>query len=115
TAGPAMAKLIIGCGYLGWRVARLWQAGGERVFAVTRSAERAASLAADGLVPIVADVTDATQLALPQDIETVLWAVGHSKAPTAGQGSSIHDVYVGGLANALRALPQTVGRFLYIS
>jgi nucleoside-diphosphate-sugar epimerase len=110
-----MAKLIIGCGYLGLRVARLWQADGERVFAVTRSAERAASLAAEGLVPTVADVSDSTQLPLPQDIETVLWAVGYSKAPTGGQGSSIHNVYVGGLANSLRALPQTVGRFFYIS
>jgi uncharacterized protein YbjT (DUF2867 family) len=41
-----MAKLILGCGYLGRRVARLWLAAGEEVYAVTRSAERAELLAA---------------------------------------------------------------------
>jgi len=125
-----MAKLIFGCGYLGWRVARLWQASGEQVFAVTRSAERVARLAAEGLIPIVADVTDLSQLTLPQDIETVLWAVGydrlslspvvHDRSAASGRvgeatAPSISDVYVRGLANSLRALPQTVGRFLYIS
>jgi len=46
---PPMAKLIFGCGYLGLRVAQLWRAVGHAVFAVTRSNERAAKLAAAGV------------------------------------------------------------------
>ncbi len=34
-----MDKLIIGCGYLGKRVAALWHAQGQRVFATTRRAD----------------------------------------------------------------------------
>ena len=52
---------------------------------------------------------------LPPEVGTVLWAVGYSKAPTSGRGVRIHDVYVGGLANLLRALPPAVERFIYIS
>ena len=106
-----MAKLIFGCGYLGLRVARLWQAGGDKVYAVTRSTQRAETLAGVGLVPIVADVTAPSQVEVPQEVRTVLWSVGYSKAP----GHSIHDVYVGGLANVLRVLPPNIGRLIYIS
>jgi Trk K+ transport system NAD-binding subunit len=37
----ATRKLIVGCGYLGRRVARRWVAQGEAVFALTRSQDRA--------------------------------------------------------------------------
>jgi nucleoside-diphosphate-sugar epimerase len=106
-----MAKLIFGCGYLGRRVAGLWRAKGATVFAVTRSAARAADLAASGIEPLVADLTMASQLKIPQDVRTVLFAVGFDRSGTA----SIDDVYVGGLARALESLPETVERFLYIS
>ena len=36
-------KLIIGCGYLGRRIAALWRAQNHRVFATTRSAARPTS------------------------------------------------------------------------
>jgi nucleoside-diphosphate-sugar epimerase len=106
-----MAKLILGCGYLGTRVAALWRAAGHEVFAVTRSAQRAASLASAGLKPIVADVAASAQLPIPQGVRTVLFAIGYDR--TSGQ--SIHDVYVGGLSRALSALPETVEKFIYIS
>jgi nucleoside-diphosphate-sugar epimerase len=144
-----MAKVIFGCGYLGLRVARLWIARGKQVHAVTRSGERARLLAAEGLIPIVADIAAGGNISLPPDIETVLWAVGYSKAPTSGRGdrrveipssldlkdesptappntlttgqgierkgSSLHDVYVGGLQTALHWLPSSVNHFIYIS
>ena len=31
---PARTRLVVGCGYLGSRVARRWIAAGDRVFAV---------------------------------------------------------------------------------
>jgi nucleoside-diphosphate-sugar epimerase len=106
-----MAKLIFGCGYLGSRVAKLWQAAGESVYAVTRTEERAEQLAAAGLQPIVGDWMANSQLRLPQGVRTVLLAVGFDRRG----GQSIHDVFVGGLARAIDLMPESVDRFLYIS
>jgi nucleoside-diphosphate-sugar epimerase len=106
-----MAKLIFGCGYLGRRVARLWRAGGEAVYAVTRSAARAAELAAAGLYPIIADVAGTGPLDLPGDVQSVLFAVGYERSG----GRPIHDVYAGGVARAIERLPASIERFIYIS
>ena len=106
-----MAKLIFGCGYLGRRVARLWKDHGETVYAVTRSPARSRELAAEGLEPIVADLTTATEIALPQGVRTILFAVGYDRQ----SGATIHDVYRGGLARAMDWMPDAVDRFLYIS
>jgi nucleoside-diphosphate-sugar epimerase len=106
-----MAKLIFGCGYLGLRVARLWIAAGEKVFAVTRSADRAAELAKAGIEPIVGNLLEDRQIKLPQGVQTVLFAVGMDRSST----QRIQDVYVGGLQSALAWTPPAVERFLYIS
>ncbi|MEX2173376.1 MAG: NAD-dependent epimerase/dehydratase family protein [Pirellulaceae bacterium] len=117
-----MAKLIFGCGYLGRRVGRLWLAGGDDVFVVTRSPNRAEQLAAEGFQPLVADITSDTftadtlaagesPLSLPKSIKTVLFAVGYDR----GGSGSIHDVYVGGLGRVLVQLPPAVQRLIYIS
>lgn len=106
-----MAKLIVGCGYLGDRVKRLWQAAGEKVYAVTRSAERAEQWSRAGTLPLVMDITQPISVSPPADIETVLFAVGFDRRA----GKSIHEVYVDGLAQVLAWLPKTVQRFIYIS
>src|SRR5262245_24796675 len=106
-----MAKLIFGCGYLGLQVARLWLAAGDAVFAVTRSAQRAAQLAAAGIDPLLANITADAQLQLPQEVRTVLFAIGYDR----GSRQSIHEVYVGGLAGAIGRLPKAVGKVIYIS
>jgi nucleoside-diphosphate-sugar epimerase len=106
-----MAKLIFGCGYLGGRVAHCWRDRGEKVYAVTRSAERASELTADGVVPLVGDLTGPARLSLPDEISTVVFAVGPDRQST----TSIHDVFVGGLRNAIGSLLGSIGRFLYIS
>lgn len=109
-----MVKLIFGCGYLGQRVARLWRQRGDAVYAVTRSADKAQALRREGIRPLLADIT----ASLPEDggfwpaeIDTVLFAVGYDRGSTA----SIRDVYVGGLARVLDALPGSVERLIYIS
>lgn len=71
--GPA---LVVGCGYLGLRVAQRWLAAGRQVYAVTRRPERAAELAGLGLRPIVADVTRRESLQALPAVQTVLYAVG---------------------------------------
>ncbi|EAQ81885.1 SDR family oxidoreductase [Blastopirellula marina] len=104
-------RLIFGCGYVGLRVAQRWRKQGDVVFAVTRSADTAAQFAADGLQPIIADVTDEDSLGDLPAVDTVLFAVGYDR--TAGK--PIEDVYVAGLAKVLDHLPSHCGRLIYIS
>jgi nucleoside-diphosphate-sugar epimerase len=106
-----LAKLIFGCGYLGERVLRRWRAAGEKVYAVTRSADRAAQWQREGIAPLVLDITQDLHEAAPNDVDTVLFAVGFD--PKAGR--SIREVYVEGLTSALAWLPPNVQRFIYIS
>ena len=106
-----MAKLIFGCGYLGLRVAGLWIAQGEDVYAVTRTERRAGELAAAGVRPIVADINAHAQVSMPQGVSTILFAVGYDHSSTA----SVQEVYCGGLSRALSWMPKTTSRFLYIS
>jgi len=96
-------KLVVGCGYLGLRVARLWRNAGARVYAVTRSAERARALAAEGLDPLVGDVTAPEGLPALPAVDTLFWAVGFDRA----SGASYRDVHVGGLGRVLDAIPDT--------
>lgn len=104
-------RLIFGCGYVGLRVAHLWQAQGDDVFAVTRSVDRAAQFAKGGLRPIIADVTDENSLADLPSVDTVLFAVGYDRSA----GIPIEDVYVAGLAKVLDHLPDSCGRLIYVS
>jgi nucleoside-diphosphate-sugar epimerase len=96
-------KLVVGCGYLGLRVARLWRNAGARVCAVTRSADRARALAAEGLDPLVGDVTAPDGLPALPAVDTLFWAVGFDRA----SGASYRDVHVGGLGRVLDAIPDT--------
>ena len=76
---PATGRLIVGCGYLGSRVARRWIEAGNRVWAMTRSPARAAEFAAAGIEPIVADVTKPDTIRGLPDVATVFWAVGFDR------------------------------------
>jgi len=103
-------KLVIGCGYLGRRVAAMWRDAGDQVFATTRHAAEANRFRADGFKPVVCDVLDAASLAHLPPVDTVLYAIGLDRA----SGASMRTVYVDGMANALKYLPPP-GRFIYIS
>jgi len=95
------ARLIVGCGYLGARVAERWQASGSKVFAITRSPARAAELAARGIEPIVADVTRTDTIHGLPAVATMFWAVGFDRAG----GATYREVHVDGLARVIGALP----------
>jgi nucleoside-diphosphate-sugar epimerase len=105
-----MTRLIIGCGYLGRRVASLWRARDERVFATTRSPGRAEELRQLGVEPVVGDVLDPDRLRGLPAADTVVFSVGFDRSA----GRPMRDVYVGGLGNVLAALPPP-GRFVYVS
>ncbi|QEL15764.1 SDR family oxidoreductase [Limnoglobus roseus] len=100
--------LVIGCGYLGRRVATAWRAAGRRVTALTR--HRADELARDGFEPIVGDVLDPASLSRLPPAGAILYAVGFDRE----SGRSMREVYVEGLANALQAV-RCNGPFLFVS
>jgi nucleoside-diphosphate-sugar epimerase len=102
------STLIVGCGYLGGRVADALVTADRPVFALTRS--RGEVLAARGLRPILGDVTDAGSLHQLPEVEWVVYAVGLDRSA----GKPMRDVYVSGLRNVLAALPGTP-RFTYVS
>ena len=104
-----MDKLIVGCGYLGRRVAARWLAQGHRVLATTRSRERAEDLSRLGVEPVVCDVLDGASLAALPAVPVVLYCVGLDRS----SGRSMREVYVEGLGNFLAARPR--GRLLYVS
>src|SRR6516225_5379191 len=99
-------RLIIGCGYLGKKVAPHWLSHGHRVFALTRSEARAEQLRAIGLEPIVGDVLQPDSHKDLPEVAAVLCAVGHDRRT----GHSIHSMYVEGLSNVLERL-RTPARF----
>lgn len=107
---PRPLRLIVGCGYLGSRVARRWIEAGSRVLATTRSKDRAETLRALGAEPVIIDVTapaDRWQaLVAAQGVPaTVFWAVGFER----GSGASHRDVHVDGLRRLLDALAAASG------
>lgn len=103
--------LILGCGYLGRRVAQQWLAQGRRVVAVTRSNDRAAQLKQLGIEPIVGDVTRPGTLVDLPPAETVLWAVGYDRTADAEK----RTVYVDGVGHVIAALNRRVQRFIHVS
>lgn len=77
-------RLIVGCGYVGERIAQRWKNRGDRVLAVTRSASRATAWERHGWEPLVWNWLDPlSQLAenLP-GFDSILIAVSH--APVEG-------------------------------
>ena len=103
--------LVVGCGYLGRRVAQAWHDEGFSVWATTRSTVRAEELAADGIEPLLLDVAEpVTQGRLPK-VDRVLFAVGFDRSGEYTQD----QVYVAGIRHLLAALVVRPRQFVYIS
>jgi nucleoside-diphosphate-sugar epimerase len=104
-------RLIIGCGYLGLRAARMWLARGDRVAALTRSPERAEQLRAEGIEAMVGDVLVPESLAALPEANTLLYAVGYDRRSAASR----RELYVNGLANVLSRMSGRARRVIYVS
>ena len=102
-----MRRLVVGCGYLGERVARVWRAAGDEVYATTRGA-RVAALSRAGLRPLTVDVTQGVAAGALPMVDTIVFAVGRS-------GETVSDVHVKGLRQVLDALPGSMVRVIYVS
>ena len=106
-----MKRLVVGCGYLGLRVAKRWFAAGDSVFALTRSQTRAAGLRAQGISPIVGDITLPASLDNLPEVDTVLFAVGMDRS----RYSDIRLVYVDGLRHIIHRISPATKHLIYIS
>ncbi len=104
-----MRALIVGCGYLGQRVAARWMEAQHSVFAVTRSTARAAEFQQWGWTPIVADICEPlTHVPWPQ-VDVLLFAVGFDRS----SGRSQREVYVDGLRRVMEHV--VTDRVIYVS
>lgn len=106
-----MRRLIIGCGYLGSRVAARWIAAGDQVTALTRSESNAQEFRQRGISPVIGDVTDPDSLRSLPECDTVLHAVGFDRSADATK----RTVYVEGLANVLTQMANRCRRFIHVS
>jgi nucleoside-diphosphate-sugar epimerase len=106
-----MDKLIIGCGYLGCRVAKRWLAQGHTVHALTRGRE--AELNTLGIRPIRGDVRELLDATALPPAETVLYAV----APGRNEGQTPEDVWNQGLIHMTVVMEdwRTRPRLIFIS
>ena len=105
-----MQKLIVGCGYLGGRVADIWMAQGHVVYALTRSPTRADELALRGVKPIIGDLSELNSLPDLPAVQTLLFAVGYD----ASSGQTRQQVQLGGLQNVVARLSDAK-QLVYIS
>lgn len=107
--------LVVGTGYLGYRVAQLSLATAAKVYATTRRQDRFDFLARSGFRPIRFDWNEPSSFGnLPLDrlsaATRVLVAVSYDSSGRLGR----YDAQVGGLGNLLRVLPADA-RVCYIS
>ncbi|MDB4399709.1 SDR family oxidoreductase [bacterium] len=106
-----MNRLVLGCGYLGLRVARLWRSQGDSVYAVTRCQNNAQRMKQEGIIPVIADITEPDSVqGLPQ-ADTILFAVGMDRK----KYDSVHSVYVEGLKNVLSGISIVPSQLIYVS
>lgn len=109
-SSDSSGALVFGCGYLGKSVAESLLASGTRVWATTRSREKAALLSETGIEPVLADWCEpATLRDLPR-VERVLVAVSYDRTSSRSRWQS----QVGGLTNLLDKLHPTT-QICYIS
>lgn len=94
-----MKLLIVGCGDLGGRVARLALGRGDQVLGVRRDPGRVPA----GVEPIRGDVGEAASLVFPSGIDAMIYSVAASERTDAGY----RRAYPQGLSHAIEALDRS--------
>lgn len=102
--------LVFGCGYLGKSVAESLLSSGTRVWASTRSQQKAQQLGEAGMEAVIADWCEPSTLRNLPQVSRVLVAVSYDRTSPLPRRQS----QVGGLANLLEALHPTT-HICYIS
>ena len=105
--------LIAGCGYVGHRVAQNWIAAGIETFACTRAAAKAKQLAAEGIRPILMDLSSPENWPELPAIDVLLWSVGFDRSA----GADRTKVWIDGLRELLGRIQFRTehGRVIYTS
>lgn len=103
--------VILGCGFVGRRAARLFAAAGWNVMGVTRSPESAARLAGEGLRVVSCDISDAAALSTVEDLQGADIVIS---AVSSGRGGvdAYREVYLRGLENVLARLSPGLALFV---
>jgi nucleoside-diphosphate-sugar epimerase len=112
-------RLIIGCGYVGFPVAKRWADAGDRVFAITRRPEFGQELERAGIQPIVWDwyspwPHDRSLLDhVGGQLSTILISVSHAQVPNRPP----ERTHVDGLGQLFDALQRGVdsAKWVYLS
>lgn len=108
TSQPADAALIVGCGYLGKRLASALVAKGRTVYAATRDQAKTSALAALGVRPLILSVTQpVTYASLTPALRAASLDVYYLIPPGRAAGSPTpRQVVLGGVAHMVKALRQ---------
>jgi nucleoside-diphosphate-sugar epimerase len=105
---PPARVLVVGCGYVGARLAALLVGDGVDVWGAKRNPTGLPL----GVRPVAADVTDPRTLAaFPGTLDAVVYAV----APGAGSPEAYRAAYVDGLRNTLAAVGEGARRLVLVS
>lgn len=123
-------RLLVGCGYVGMRVAEAWLSQGDRVFATTRTNSRADELRKAGIEPIVWDwlvggepcekgVTWKLAESIASELATVCVAVSHSPQPNVPHNET-HTRGLNHLASLLKSIgwrdkERSLTKWIYLS
>ncbi len=102
--------LIAGTGFVGTAVARYFRSKNQKVWATTRSNDKAAQLKGLGIQPLVCDLTDPATL---KDVPVVQFAV-IGVAPDTRDPANYRKVYLEGVRNLLEQLKQGPGLQLLV-
>ena len=93
-----MRALIVGCGYVGFPLAAELARQGHEVFGLRRSTSTDAALAAAGIKPLQADITQPDTLTkLPRDFDWVVNCV----ASGGGGVEEYRQLYLQGMRNLI--------------
>ncbi|MDB6129108.1 MAG: NAD-dependent epimerase/dehydratase [Verrucomicrobiales bacterium] len=108
-----MRVLIIGCGYVGFPLGVQLRKDGHEVFGLKRTAEGTETWLAQGIEPLIADITNPETLAsLPTNFDWVVHAVSSSK----GGIETYKSVYLDGTRNVVEWLKGSgLKKFVYTS
>lgn len=106
-----MRVLVLGCGYLGERVACNWQAAGHSIHVLTRSEDRKRGFEGRGWHVVVGDVALPETLGSLPACDVVLHAIGFDRRALPSK----RTVYVDGLENLLRSPAGESTRWISIS
>jgi nucleoside-diphosphate-sugar epimerase len=108
-----MKKLVmLGCGFVGVRTARLFAGAGWDIAGVTRSVDSAAELAGEPFRVLACDITDPASLSAATQLQNAHALIS---AVSSGRGGeeAYREVYLKGLQNAIAHL--NPGRVLFVS